>query len=85
VAYIYSRGRRIRRPVLAALAAALILAAPASAAVRDRQFRPTVDTDKGRVAGLREGGIAEFRGIPYGPDPTVMLVAKSVAGLLPAF
>ena len=70
MACTYSRGRRIRRPVLAALAATLILAAPALGAVRDRQFRPTVDTDKGRVAGLREGEIAEFRGIPYAAAPT---------------
>ena len=68
--YTCLRGRRMRRPVLAALVAASILAAPATTAARDAQFTPTVDTDKGSVAGRREGGIAEFRGIPYAAAPT---------------
>lgn len=76
MACTYSRGRRIRRPILAALAAALILAAPALAAGRDQQFKPMADTNKGRVADLREGEIAEFRGIPYAAAPTGTLCLR---------
>ncbi len=69
MAYTYSYGRRRRHSFLAALAAAFVLTAPALAA-GDAQFTPTVDTDKGRVTGLREGRVAEFRGIPYAAAPT---------------
>ena len=70
MAYACSYWRGVRRPALAALAAAFVLGAPALAAARDAQSAPTVNTDKGRVTGLREGGIAEFRGIPYAAAPS---------------
>jgi len=67
--YTCPYGRRRRHSFLAALAAAFVFTAPALAA-GDTQFTPTVDTDKGRVTGLREGRVAEFRGIPYAAAPT---------------
>lgn len=67
--YTCPYGRRRRHSFVAGLVAAFVLTAPALAA-GDAQFTPTVDTDKGRVTGLREGRVAEFRGIPYAAAPT---------------
>ena len=64
----YLRG--VRQPVLAALAAIVALAVPGPATAGDPGAIPAVDTDKGRVTGLLEGGVAEFLGIPYAAAPT---------------
>jgi len=70
MAYACPYLRRVRQPVLAALAAVVALAMPGPATAGDPQSIPAVDTDKGRVTGLLEGGIAEFLGIPYAAAPT---------------
>jgi len=70
VAQTCPRACRARHPFLAALAAAFALIAPGWAAAGDARSAPEVDTDKGRVTGLIEGKVAEFRGIPYAAAPT---------------
>ena len=64
------RACRARHPFLATLAAAFALIAPGWAAAGNARFAPEIDTDKGRVTGLIEGRVAEFRGIPYAAAPT---------------
>jgi para-nitrobenzyl esterase len=73
VAYNCPYERRVRKPSALApaiLAIVFVLTAPAVATAGDARSAPAAETDKGRVIGLREGGIAEFRGIPYAAAPT---------------
>ncbi len=55
------------RPILLALAAILGLSPPASAETADTST--LVVTPSGRLRGVSEGGVAEFRGIPYARPP----------------
>ncbi len=70
MAYPYLCGRLVSHTALAAIASAVVLIASSPATAGDDRFALSVDTDKGQVIGLREGAIAEFRGIPYAEAPS---------------
>ena len=63
-----ARGRVPAR-VWAVLLAACLLAAPPAASAKEGGAAPAADTDNGQVIGLRNGQVAEFRGIPYAAAP----------------